>query len=59
MYVITEIIIEMVRMSCLREEYGEFMQWLCIFGVVIIIELPHPFYEVSRSGVCGMNKFLP
>ena len=25
LYVITEIIIEMVRMSCLREEYGEFM----------------------------------
>ena len=46
MYVITEIIIEMVRMSCLREEYGEFMQWLCIFGVVIIIvdaiKWPHP-----------------
>ena len=46
MYVITEIIIEMVCMSCLREEYGEFMQWLCIFGVVIIIvdaiKWPHP-----------------
>ena len=41
---ITEIIIEMVRMSCLREEYGEFMH--LVFGVVIIIvdaiKWPHP-----------------
>ena len=44
---INEIIIEMVRISCLREEYGEFMQWLCIFGVALIIivdaiKWPHP-----------------
>ena len=51
---ITEIIIEMVRMSCLREESmgDEFMQWLCIFGVVIIIivdaiKWPHPCAGVS------------